>query len=117
MRCWRHKPRQRLAPTCHTRSAVLSERNVGALFPDNSRVARNVTVQEAVRVVSSTGTGMVRVAARVSRSQAVIEQLDAVGGITQIRMTPDELRRYAVVLMRVAAVLEEERHTEEATER
>ena len=66
-------------------------------------------------VVSSTGTGTVRVAPRIGRNQAVIEQLDAAGGITQIRMTPDELRRYAVVLMRIAALLEEELQSDEAT--
>ena len=57
-----------------------------------------------------------RIAPRVTRNQAVVEQLDSVGGITQIRMTPDELRRYAAALMKVAAALENCHADEESTQ-
>jgi hypothetical protein len=65
---------------------------------------------------SKTGTGTVRVAPRLTRNQAVVEQLDAAGGITQIRLTPDELRRYAAALMKVAAALEHCHQDEESTQ-
>ena len=45
-----------------------------------------------------------------------MEQLDAAGGITQIRLTPDELRRYAAALMKVAAALEHCHQDEESTQ-
>jgi hypothetical protein len=50
------------------------------------------------------------------RNQAVVEQLDAAGGITHMRMTPDELRRFAAALMKVAAALESSRQEEETTQ-
>jgi hypothetical protein len=56
------------------------------------------------------------VAPRLARNQAVVEQLDAAGGITQIRLTPDELRRYAAALMKVAAALENCHQDEESTQ-
>jgi hypothetical protein len=45
-----------------------------------------------------------------------VEQLDSVGGITQIRMTPDDLRRYAAALMKVAAALENCHQDEDSTQ-
>ena len=42
-----------------------------------------------------------RVAARAQRNQAALEVLDAVGGITQIRLSADELRVLAAQFMKV----------------
>ena len=65
---------------------------------------------------SRTGTGAVRVAARSQRNQAALEVLDAGGGITQIRLSADELRLLAAQLMKVAAALQAAPAAEEVTQ-
>ena len=45
-------------------------------------------------------------APRDKRNQAVLEVLDSSGGITQIRLSSDELRVLAAQLMKVAAHLQ-----------
>ena len=57
-------------------------------------------------IQSRTGSGAVRCAPRDKRNQAVLEVLDASGGITQIRLSSDELRLLASQLMKVAAHLQ-----------
>lgn len=65
---------------------------------------------------SSTKTGSVRIAPRLSRNQAVLEVLDCAGEITQLRLSPDDMRRLAAALMKVAAALESSHQSEEATQ-
>ena len=55
---------------------------------------------------SRTGSGVVRVAPRDKRNEAVVELLDPSGGITQIRLSSDELRTLAQQLLKVAAHLQ-----------
>ena len=57
-------------------------------------------------IQSRTGSGTVRLAPRESRNQAVLELLDNVGGITQIRMSPQELRMLAAQMNKVASHLQ-----------
>ena len=65
---------------------------------------------------SRTGSGTVRLAPRERRNQAVLELLDNAGGITQIRMSPDELRTLAAQLMKVAGHLQALNLSEEVTQ-
>ena len=65
---------------------------------------------------SRTGSGAVRVAPREKRNQAVLEVLDSSGGITQIRLSSDELRTLAAQLMKVAAHLQALNQSEEVTQ-
>ena len=65
---------------------------------------------------SRTGSGTVRVAPRDKRNQAVIELLDASGGITQIRLTADELRVLAARMMKVASHLQALNLSDEVTQ-
>ena len=58
-----------------------------------------------------------RLAPRERHNLAVLELLDSAGGITQIRMSPDELRVLAAQLMKVAGHLEAMNHAEEVTQR
>lgn len=66
--------------------------------------------------MSQTGSGAVRVAPRGKRNQAVIELLDSSGGITQIRLSTDELRVLAAQLMKVASHLQAMNLSEEVTQ-
>jgi hypothetical protein len=52
---------------------------------------------------SSTGTGAVRVAPRANKSQVALEVLDAAGGITQIRLTAEEVSALADHLNKLVA--------------
>ncbi|MBS1148970.1 MAG: hypothetical protein H6Q89_668 [Myxococcaceae bacterium] len=65
---------------------------------------------------SRTGSGAVRVAPRDKRNQAVLEVLDVSGGITQIRLSPDELRTLAAQLVKVASHLQALNQSEEVTQ-
>lgn len=65
---------------------------------------------------SRTGSGTVRLAPRERRNQAVLELLDCAGGITQIRMSPDELRYLAMQMMKVAGHLQAMNLSEEVTQ-
>jgi hypothetical protein len=65
---------------------------------------------------SRTGTGQVRVAPRMKRNQAALEVVDASGGITQLRLTAEELRVLAANLMKVVALLNAANHSEEITQ-
>ena len=63
------------------------------------------------------GTGATfRLAPRIQRNQAVFELLDPAGQITQVRLSPDDMRRVAAALMKVAAVLETSNASEETTQ-
>jgi hypothetical protein len=57
-------------------------------------------------VITSAGGAILRVAPRLARNRAVVEVLDPAGGITQVRVGPEDLRRFAAGLMKVAAALE-----------
>ena len=65
---------------------------------------------------SRTGSGAVRVAPRDKKNQAVLELLDSSGGITQIRLSSDELRVLAAQLMKVASHLQAMSLSEEVTQ-
>ena len=67
-------------------------------------------------IQSRTGSGTVRLAPRESRNQAVLELLDSAGGITQIRMSPDELRLLAAQMNKVAGHLQALHLSEEVTQ-
>ena len=67
-------------------------------------------------IQSRTGSGAVRCAPREKKNQAVLEVLDSSGGITQIRLSPDELRVLAQQLMKVAAHLQAVNIEEEVTQ-
>jgi len=67
-------------------------------------------------IQSRTGSGAVRVAPREKRNEAVVELLDASGGITQIRLSGDELRLLAAQLMKVAAHLQAMNLADEVTQ-
>jgi hypothetical protein len=67
-------------------------------------------------IQSRTGSGAVRLAPREAKNQAVLELLDNAGGITQIRMSPDELRRLAAQMNKVAGHLEAVNNSEEVTQ-
>ncbi|MBI3183490.1 MAG: hypothetical protein HYZ28_15235 [Myxococcales bacterium] len=62
------------------------------------------------------GSGAVRVCPRHRRNLAVLEVLDLVGGITHIRLSPDELRVLAAAFMKVAAALQATAASEEITQ-
>jgi hypothetical protein len=83
---------------------------------DKFDVARLAHTPTAVVLKSTTGTGTVRIAPRLQRNQAVVEQIDSAGGITQIRMTTIELRRYAAALMKIAAAIENTHTDEDSTQ-
>ena len=70
----------------------------------------------AVVIQSRTGSGAVRLAARERRNQAVLELLDSAGGITQVRLSPDELRFLAAQMMKVAGHLQALNLSEEVTQ-
>lgn len=57
-----------------------------------------------------------RLAPRVQRNQAVVEVLDTAGAITQVRLSPDDMRRVAAAMMKVAAALETSNASEETTQ-
>ena len=57
-----------------------------------------------------------RIAARLQRNKAVVEVLDASGNITQVQLSPDDMRRLAAGLMKVAAVLETTNASDETTQ-
>ncbi len=65
---------------------------------------------------SRTGTGAIRVAPRESKNQAAVEVLDASGGITQIKLTSEELRVLSAQLMKVAVHLEALNLSDEVTQ-
>lgn len=67
-------------------------------------------------IASRNGSGMVRLAPREARNQAVLEVLDAAGGITQIRLSPDELRVLAAQMNKVAGHLQALFNSEEVTQ-
>lgn len=67
-------------------------------------------------IQSRTGSGAIRVAPRESKAQAAVEVLDASGGITQIKLTAEELRVLAAQLMKVAVHLEALSLSDEVTQ-
>lgn len=78
-------------------------------------MARIVTSPTAVVVVSTTGATF-RLAPRVLRNQAVLEVMDGAGEITHVRISPDDMRRLAAALLKVAAALEASNASEETTQ-
>jgi hypothetical protein len=65
---------------------------------------------------TDSGTGAVRVTPRRRQRRAVLELLDASGGITQVRLSPEELRVLASALIKVAVALNAESIGEEITQ-
>lgn len=57
-----------------------------------------------------------RLAPRLQRNQAVLEVLDAAGEITQVRVSPGDMRRIAAALMKIASVLETSNASDETTQ-
>ena len=68
-------------------------------------MARNVTTPSAL-VISSGSGATFRIAPRHHQNKAVLEVLDVAGEITQVRLSPDDMRRLAAGLLKVAALLE-----------
>ncbi|MBL8953550.1 MAG: hypothetical protein JNK82_22430 [Myxococcaceae bacterium] len=66
-------------------------------------------------VISSATGATLRIAPRLARRQAVVEVMDTAGEITQVRVSPDDLRRIAAAFMKVAAALETANASEETT--
>jgi len=70
---------------------------------------------KTVVIASATGATL-RIAPRVHRRQAVLEVMDAAGEITQVRVSPDDLRRIAAAFMKVASALETANASDETTQ-
>ncbi len=70
---------------------------------------------KTVVIASATGATF-RLAPRVHRRHAVLEVMDAAGEITQVRVSPDDLRRLAAALMKTAAAIETANASEETTQ-
>lgn len=66
-------------------------------------------------VISGANGVTFRVAPRLARNRAVLEVLDEAGDITQVRVSPDDMRRLAAALMKIAAVVEASTPSEETT--
>ena len=68
-------------------------------------------------VVVPTGSrATLRIAPRVLRNQAVLEVLDEAGALTQVRLSPVDLRRIAAAMMKVAGLLETASASDETTQ-
>ena len=92
--------------------------NIGHSERDNLLVVSKSTEGKGPGVVihSRTGSGTVRLAPRERRNQAVLELLDSAGGITQIRLSADELKFLAAQMNKVASHLQALNLSEEVTQ-
>jgi hypothetical protein len=79
-------------------------------------VARIVTSPAAAVVIAAQSGATFRIAPRLQKNVAVFELLDAAGDITQVRVSPDDMRRIAAALMKIAAVLETTNASDETTQ-
>jgi hypothetical protein len=77
----------------------------------------SATAGKGPGLVFHCAAGAVRIVPRVRQNRAVLEVLDVAGGITQIRMTPDELRTLAGAFLKVATALNALSEPEEVTKR
>jgi hypothetical protein len=90
--------------------------------PGNSDVSpakigvMSTTAGKGPGLVFHCSQGAVRVVPRVRQNRAVMEVLDVAGGITQIRLTPAELRTLAGALIKVAAALSAMNEAEDVTQ-
>jgi hypothetical protein len=66
-------------------------------------------------IASATGATF-RLAPRLTRHQGVLEVMDAAGEITQVRISPADMRRLAAALMKVAGALESANASDDTTQ-
>jgi hypothetical protein len=78
-------------------------------------VARIVSTTQALVIGSSTGATF-RIAPRLNRHQAVLEVMDAAGAITQVRLSPEDMRRLAAALMKLSVAVEAADASDETTQ-